>query len=203
MSLETDNHKAQAREQSEPFERTQPVPLAVLLMIAGLFAWAIFYIAISDFGESPAMGDQRTKSALSADASASTTTGAAIDGAQLFATHCVACHQATGLGIAGAFPPLAGSEWVAGSPHVLAKILLHGVEGNLTVLGKSYAAQMPAFKEKLNDSEIAAVLSHIRSQWGNNASPITTNVVADARKTTVDRVTPWKGDIELNALPKD
>jgi mono/diheme cytochrome c family protein len=200
MSLETDDHKAQAREQSEPFERTQPVPLAVLLMIAGLFTWAIFYIAISDVGDAPAIGDKRTMAALSADASVPNVKGEVVDGAQVFAEHCVACHQASGSGIAGAFPPLAGSEWVSGSPSVLVNILLHGIEGNLVVLGKPYAGQMPSFKEKLNDAKIAAVLTHIRAQWGNQASAIDEKTVAEIRAATAGRTSPYKGDKELAEL---
>lgn len=200
MSVDTNNNQAQAREQDEPFERTAPVPLVVLLMIAGLFAWAIFYIVTSDVSDAPALGDQRTIAALSADTSVANVQGAMVNGAQVFTEHCAACHQATGLGIAGAFPPLAGSEWVSGSSNVVVNILLHGIEGNLTVLGKSYAGQMPHFKEKLNDAKIAAVLTHIRAQWGNQASAIEEKTVATIRAATADRTSPYKGDKELAEL---
>jgi mono/diheme cytochrome c family protein len=201
MHSEIDEYKAQAREQREPFEGTRPVPKPILILIAVVLAWAIVYIAISNPKDAPELGDRRTLTALNGPAPA--VQGAAVDGAQVFAAQCVACHQATGLGIAGAFPPLAASEWVLGSPKVLAKILLHGIQGNLTVAGKPYAGQMPPFKEKLNDAEIAAVASHIRSQWGNSAAPLEAALVADARKATADRPGPWNGDADLNALPKD
>jgi mono/diheme cytochrome c family protein len=200
MPIETDEHKAQAREQGEPFERTQPVPLAVLLVIAGIFLWAIIYIANSDVGGAPAIGDQRTMAALSADASTSNVKGEVVDGAQVFAEHCVACHQGSGLGIAGAFPPLAGSEWVSSSPNVLVNILLHGIDGNLVVLGKPYAGQMPSFKEKLSDAKIAAVLSHIRSQWGNQAGLVDEKTVTEIRAATANRNTPYQGNKELAEL---
>ncbi len=201
MLPETEEHKAQAREQSEPFERIRPVPKIVLGLIAVLLTWAVYYIAASGPKDAPELGDRRTLTALGGPAPAAP--GATVDGAQVFAAQCVACHQASGQGIAGAFPPLVASEWVTGSPKVLAKILLHGIQGNLTVNGKIYAGQMPAFKEKLSDAEIAAVASHIRSQWGNSAPPLDAALVADARKATADRPGPWNGDAELNALPKD
>jgi mono/diheme cytochrome c family protein len=201
MLPETDEHQAQAREQGEPFERVRPVPTVVLGLIAVLLGWAVVYIASSGSKDAPELGDRRTLTALGGPMPA--VPGAAVDGAQAFTTHCVACHQATGLGIAGAFPPLANSEWVNDSAKVLAMILLHGIEGNLTVAGKSYAGQMPAFKEKLSDAEIAAVASHIRSQWGNGAPPLDAALVTATRQATADRTGPWKGDAELNALPKD
>jgi mono/diheme cytochrome c family protein len=185
MPIETDEHKAQAREQGEPFERTQPVPLAVLLVIAGIFLWAIIYIANSDVGGAPAIGDQRTIATLRADASVSNVKGEVVDGAQVFAEHCLACHQGSGLGIAGAFPPLAGSEWVSSSPNVLVNILLHGIDGNLVVLG---------------NAKIAAVLSHIRSQWGNQAEPVDEKTVTEIRAATANRNTPYQGNKELAEL---
>jgi mono/diheme cytochrome c family protein len=194
-------HRAQAREQVEPFERVTPIPKFVFALIAGVLVWAVAYIVLSSPKDAPELGDKRTLSALGGPAPAQA--GALVDGAQVFSANCAACHQATGLGIAGAFPPLAASEWVLGSPKVLTQILLHGVDGNLTVLGKTYAGQMPAFKEKLSDAEIAAVATHIRNQWGNSSAPVAAALVEEQRKATSDRSAPYKGDAELAALPKE
>ena len=197
----TAHHAAQNREQSEPFERTNPIPVSLYLLVVGLLMWSVYYIASSDLENAPELGDRRTLTSLSAPPAV--TSNSAINGAEIFAAHCAACHQATGLGIPGAFPALAGSEWVKGSPKVLAKIVLHGVQGSLTVAGKTFAGSMPAFRDKLVDAEIAAVLTHIRTQWSNEAGAIDINLVSDARKSTADRATPWNGDAELSALPKD
>ena len=62
-------------------------------------------------------------------------------GAEVFAT-CTACHQATGLGLPGAFPPLVGSEWVIGKPEVPIAIVLHGMQGEITVKGAKYDQMM-------------------------------------------------------------
>ena len=68
-----------------------------------------------------------------------------MDGKQVYTANCVACHQATGAGLPSVFPPLDDSEWVIGEPRVLANILLHGVDGELTVKGTAYKGAMPAF----------------------------------------------------------
>jgi cytochrome c6 len=81
----------------------------------------------------------------------------AADGKALFAKNCAACHQAKGQGIAGAFPPLAGSAFVQGATDDVAAVLLKGRGG------------MPDFSSAMNDEEIAAVLSFVRSSWGNKA----------------------------------
>ena len=123
-----------------------------------------------------------------------------VDGAAVYASRCVACHQATGAGLPGVFPPLAGSEWVVGKAHTLAAVVLHGVEGPLTVKGNTYNGVMPAFAAQLSDDELAALLTHIRSEWGNTAEPVTAEAVAAVREETAARTTPYNGDAELAAL---
>ena len=78
--------------------------------------------------------------------------------------NCMACHQRDGLGVAGNYPPLAGSEWVGGSPAVLSALLLHGLEGVVEVSGETYNQVMPKWSH-LTDEQIAAVLTFIRESW--------------------------------------
>lgn len=85
---------------------------------------------------------------------------AAPDGAALFAQNCSACHQANGEGIEGAFPKLQGNVFVQGDPKAVAATLLNGRGG------------MPAFKDQLKDDELSAIVSYVRSNWGNKAAPI-------------------------------
>ncbi|TXF90104.1 c-type cytochrome [Neolewinella aurantiaca] len=97
---------------------------------------------------------------------------------------CVTCHQETGKGLtASGFPPLKGSEWVKGDPEVLAKILLKGLIGPITVKGKDYPGQVPMtpYEDLLNDDEIAKVMTYVRNAFGNRASVITPGFVADVR----------------------
>jgi mono/diheme cytochrome c family protein len=120
-------------------------------------------------------------------------------------TACVACHQANGLGVPPAFPPLAGSEWVTGSEERLIRILLHGLEGPIEVKGQTYVGLMPAFGAggayNWNDQRIAEVLTYIRAEWGNAASPITAEQVTAIRTgAAAGRTKAWTAE-ELLALP--
>lgn len=117
---------------------------------------------------------------------------AAQNGAQLY-QRCATCHQATGAGMPGAFPPLAGSEWVTGKPDAAIRILLHGVQGEITVKGAKYNSMMPAYGtgQEMSDAEVAAVLTYVRSSWGNKAAPVTAAQVAAVRAATKSRKTSW------------
>ena len=81
---------------------------------------------------------------------------------------------------------LRGSEIVLGDPTTLVKILLHGLEGKLTVDGQTYNQVMPAAPVK-GDDEIAAVLTYVRSAWGNSAAAVDPALVAKVREETKGR----------------
>ena len=91
------------------------------------------------------------------------------DGKSLFNDNCSACHQVTGKGVKGAFPALAGSPLVQGDPKLLTTTVLNGRAG------------MPAFKDDLNDADLSAILTYVRSSWGNKAPPVKPADVAKAR----------------------
>jgi cytochrome c oxidase subunit 2 len=103
------------------------------------------------------------------------------EGKKVYDTRCASCHQPNGEGIPGAFPPIAGAEQVTGSAEEHAKIVLHGMNGAITVKGQSYNGVMPAWKDVLNDREIAAVLTYERNSWGNKAGLVTPDEVAKLR----------------------
>ena len=186
------------REHSDPDEKIRPLPWFFTMFLGAIGMWGAFYIATTPSGEASAYGDQRTVALLRPPVAAA---GAApaVDGKQLFGAKCAACHQASGLGVAGVFPPLAGAEWVLGSEKVLISILLHGVQGELEVKGNKYNGAMPAFGA-LADAELAAVLSYIRSDWGNQAAPVTAAAVAAQREATKDQTAVYAGGAALKAL---
>lgn len=132
----------------------------------------------------------------------STATVATADGAAVYNKLCIACHQATGLGLAGAFPPLAGSEWATGSKARVIRILLNGLGGPVEVEGATYNGAMPAWKAQLSHDEIAAVLTHVRSTWGNSADAVTAAEVAAVDQQVGSRVEPWTA-AELMKLGAD
>jgi mono/diheme cytochrome c family protein len=184
----------QAREQADPTERVQPIPLVVAAITLLVVVAGVLYILVSEPFGTPGLGDRRTL----ADLRPAAAEAGAVDGKQVFAGNCVACHQATGKGLPGVFPPLDGSEWVAGDERVVANILLHGVEGELTVAGNAFTGSMPSFQQ-LGDAELAAVASYVRSAWSNKAAPIKPEVFAAERKA---RTTPFKGGAELKSLAR-
>lgn len=184
------------REKLDPGEGMRPLPWVVTLLLGAMLMWGAFYIVVTPTGGLSSNGDQRTLSLLESNTASS---GASqIDGKQLYIGKCAACHQATGLGLAGVFPPLAASEWVVESPVTLTHILLHGIQGKMTVKGVSYQGLMPAWNT-LSDAEIAAVASYIRSDWGNNAAPITEDDVKKQRELTKARTAPYKNEEEIKS----
>ena len=133
----------QRRESPEPDESNRPLPWFLIMLLGAMATWGGFYIYSTPGGGDSRWGDQRTVSALRGQPRPPP--GATIDGAPIYAAKCVACHQATGQGVTGVFPPLAGSEWVVGSQTRLVQILLHGVSGEIVVKGNTYKGAMPAF----------------------------------------------------------
>ncbi len=113
------------------------------------------------------------------------------DGAAVFSGRCAACHQATAQGLPGVFPPLAGSEYVNGDPARVARLVLRGLSGPVTVKGATYNGAMPAWADQLKDAEVAAVLTYLRSHFGNDASAVTADLVARERAATASRTAPW------------
>ena len=200
--IDNDNdalNDAQKRENIDPSEEAEALPWFITMTIGALLMWSAIYIAETVMTASPEDGDNRAPQVLASNDCAATDK-VAIDGGAIFQGKCVACHQANGQGITGVFPPLAASEWVSGKPEVLANILLHGINGKLTVKGVAYNGQMPAFKDLLTDGEIAAVLTHIRSEWGNKSEAIDEKLITTVRDATKDRATSYNGDEELSKL---
>jgi glucose/arabinose dehydrogenase/mono/diheme cytochrome c family protein len=97
-------------------------------------------------------------------------------GELIYNQYCLSCHKQDGKGIAGTFPPLRGTKQVVGNKRELIRILLNGLSGPIKVNGKEYNQQMPAFNF-LSDTEIAEVLTYIRSEFDNKAAAITANEV--------------------------
>ena len=188
----TEHPRQQARENPEPHEATNPVPWIVVALAAAPLAFGVWYIA-----RAPLQGDAQWGDARSVDELRGRRGAAAADGAAIYAARCAACHQATGPGLPGVFPPLAGSEWVTGPDETLAAIVLHGVSGPLTVRGAAYDGAMPGFAAQLQDAELAAVLSFVRTQWGNAAPAVGAETVGRVRQATAARAAPFKGDAEL------
>lgn len=182
---------AYRREREEPMEKPNPIPIAFMVFAAVIVLWGISYFYLRT-GSITGAGDMRTPVAVATERS----TGGAVDGGAVYAANCAACHQASGSGIAGVFPPLNGSGWVRAKPAVPVQILLHGITGKISVKSQTYQGTMPSFSSLL-DSEIAAVVTYIRQSWSNNTSAVDAKFVAAQRKVTADRDGSWNGGVEI------
>jgi len=209
----TEVHAAVQREKPEPSADVTPMPLWLTGICAGAMVWAGTYFGIfhgglsanvyNEFESSPAvLFPQPTKAGVKTVA-AEAPQSLADMGKGIYA-NCVACHQASGTGVAGQFPPLAKSEWVTGSEKRLVAIMLKGMQGPITVLGAkgTYSGNMVAWEGTLSDKKIAAVTSYIRAQWGNSAPEISAAKVAAARKEFAGQKAQWT-EAELLQIPAD
>ncbi|EPR69059.1 DUF7133 domain-containing protein [Cyclobacterium qasimii] len=117
-------------------------------------------------------------------------------GRQHFLSTCSGCHGGKGEGVKRMGPPLNKSEWVTGNETQLAMILLHGLEGPISVSGIKYSSPdilpvMPSMAS-LDNGTIANILTYIRNEWDNKAKAVKSSTVADIRISTQGRVFPWK-----------
>jgi nitrite reductase (NO-forming) len=115
-------------------------------------------------------------------AAAAGATDLVAQGKQVFGSICAACHQATGSGIPGAFPPLAKSDFLAANPKRAINIVLHGFSGDVTVNGQHFNSTMPPFGPQLSDQEIAGALTYVLNSFGNPGGHISVEEVAAARR---------------------
>ena len=124
-------------------------------------------------------------------------------GKKIFAVRCASCHQTSGLGIAGQYPPLVDSKWATSDPGLIANIILKGLKGEILVNGETYgtnaAVNMAAVP--ITDREIANVTTYVRQAWGNNAPEILESEVSTFRNESKDQIDQWTGDQLIEMYP--
>ena len=171
--------------------RYRLLPIGILFTLSGLILFAGTYLNRYAAHYSPLVFNENGKPA----------TGEVVVkidpvalGKKQFEAVCITCHQATGMGVPGIYPPLAGSEWVNGPSKRVIEIVLYGLKGEIHVEDHTYgAAAMPVFGQvagsayNWNDDRIAAVLTYVRQEWGNKSGAITADEVAAVRKAVGDR----------------
>ena len=167
-------------------ETPAPVPTWAWVLCLLVAAWAMWFV-ISEYQQHAAtLAVSAPSSAAVATTTASSSTSGnkpewAALGAQLYGNYCSACHQLPGQGVPGVFPPLKGDPVViADDPTEHIRIVIQGLKDK-AINGVTYASPMPAFGSQLDDKQIAAVVNHERSSWGNKAPTITAQDVAAQR----------------------
>lgn len=199
-----DVHAQLMREKEEPHEGFSPVPIFLLFVFAALCFWGGVYLVENSGGYrwdaySPDFNPH-------ADAPKAEPKPLAEVGAKVFRNQCAQCHQGTGQGVPGVYPPLAGSEWVTGNDERLARILINGLNGPVEVAGSTYNGNMPAFGPNglnLKPREIAGVLTYIRAEWGNAAGEVTEEAILTYMDRDSARGTPWSAEELLADFPME
>jgi mono/diheme cytochrome c family protein len=182
-------HAAIQREKREP--RVGLEPLSIWLI--AVYGLAIFaggaYLGrysgnFSGDGLDPMMGPPQAKKGGPSNEAVTVAELTPHDrGKKIFAANCQTCHQANGEGVPGQYPPLAGSEFTNGGSRRMAMIVMKGLQGPVKVKGQNYGtAVMQPWDKTLTDQKIADVITYERSEWGNNASPVTAEQIAALRK---------------------
>lgn len=176
--------------------------------LAALFGAALIWAGIHVYNDAGAFsplvfepGD--TLAAVKARVPRSEAAALMNHGRRVFATYCAACHQSHGRGVLDQFPPLTQSEWVlASGANRLIRIVLHGLDGPVTVKGQEFNNPMLPWHDQLSDEDVAAVLTFIRGNkdWGHNATPVSAEQVGQIRSADADRASSWTAD-ELLSLP--
>ena len=101
-------------------------------------------------------------------------------GEAVYLQNCAACHQANGEGLAGAFPPLAQSDYLLGDREQVLTAALFGLSGPITVNGVDYNGVMPSMGY-LTDQELADAITYVFASWGNSGSSVSVDEVAALR----------------------
>ncbi len=92
-------------------------------------------------------------------------------GKEIYTENCADCHRLNGQGLPGTYPAHAGNPFVTGKPGPVITTVLKGRKGDL--------GEMPSWKDKLDDQQVAAVVTYIRHAWSNKAPGVTPIMVAE------------------------
>lgn len=197
-------HRAIRREPRDPIEGREPVPWFFTVAVALALFWGGWYLGRhgGEFGLATHVAlsgrDAGTIASVSAQTAAAVSDPVAAGG-RIYSNNCTSCHQTSGQGIPGTFPPLVGSDWVTGPSETLTRILLHGLQGPIGVAGLVYNGAMPAWKDLLKDEEIAAVATYLRQLGSNSAPPVSVEDVSTLRMLYAERTAMWTADELIQA----
>jgi mono/diheme cytochrome c family protein len=179
------HERALGRQHHEDGARYRLLPIGILFVLSGLVLFAGTYLNRYTGHYSALVFNENAKPSMNM---APKVDPLAVGRAQ-FKAVCITCHQESGLGLPGIYPPLAGSEWANGPADRVVRIVLYGLKGPVHVAGKEFSAtampvfgQVPGSAYNWSDEKIAAVLTFVRQEWGNKAPAITADEVSAIRK---------------------
>jgi mono/diheme cytochrome c family protein len=208
MNSEEKKRGAVSNPSSEPEDaipRTQnrPIPRWLFAVIGVGIFWSGAYLFSYSGGFAADVFDYKPKYGAQAAVAAGPPDPKVL-GKKLFSANCVTCHQANGQGQPGQFPPLAGSEFVVGdASNRLIAIVLKGLQGSVQVKGQAFNNAMQPWEGQYTDQQLAAILSYVRSDWGNNAPEIPPEAVKAMRDELKNRKDQWTMAELMQIPPKD
>ena len=199
-------HAQLLREKDEPTEGFSPIPIFLLFLFCALVFWGGIYLERNS--------GMFTAYAFDPDYKEPTLSEAPVvdytdpdwlfsHGEKRFNQNCATCHQTSGQGAPGVYPPLVDAQWALGSEERIINLVLYGLNGEITVKGNTYNGNMTAFGNHpsfRNDRDIAAVVSYVRNAWGNSASYVTAEQVSAVRAEQGERG-PWNASDLASVYP--
>ena len=114
-------------------------------------------------------------------------------GQQLFQQNCAACHQPNGQGLPGAFPPLAGSDFIAANPAAILEVTIKGRQGKIVVNGQEFSNTMPAMSY-LSDEDLSRIITFVLNSWNNPGGRVTSRQINEYRESTGLQARQAKGE---------
>ena len=202
-------HAAIQREKREPHAGLEPLSIWLIAIYGLTIFFGGAYLGrysgnFSGDGLDPLGGASRpNKKGGPTQNEGAVTMTATERGKKIFAANCATCHQMSGTGVAGQYPPLAGSEFVNGGTRRLGMIVLKGLQGPLNVKGVMYgSAVMQPWEKTLTDAKISDVLTFVRQEWGNTGGPVTPEGIAALRKELANHPNSFT-EPDLKAIPED
>jgi mono/diheme cytochrome c family protein len=208
MSLETNKPASVMLDDGEPQAGWSPAPILLVGLFALLMFWGFIYLENHGGGFSGQVYSPYENYAALDEAQPPHVVNPYKMGEKIFMQKCTACHQTTGLGVPGQFPPIAGSDWVnAKGPNRIIRAVINGLTGPIKVKDQAFNNTMvpwgtTAPPTGLSDEEISYVLTFIRQNtaWGNDASAVTPEQVKAIHDKIKTRDTAFTPD-ELLKLP--
>jgi mono/diheme cytochrome c family protein len=178
-----------------------PVPVWIFcVMLLMLFLGGVYFDEYSGWFNAQLYTPYTDANQLEAYQPVSGAAAILAQGKHTYDSICAACHGPDATGKPGTAPPLAGSEWVNAAGHNrLVEIPQLGLNGQVTVEGQSWNLAMAPMGAQLSDSDLAAVLTYIRSSWGNKGDAISPDDVKSVRGTIAGHPA-IAGDAGLKAI---
>jgi mono/diheme cytochrome c family protein len=190
---------------AEPTAARSHLPMWILVVtLLLLYVGGIYFDRHSGWFDGQVYSPYKNAAELEAYQPKSGAAAARAQGKKVYEQICGTCHGTDGMGKPGQAPPLAGSDWVITKGHSrLAHIPLLGLNGPVMVKGEpmNFPSGMAAMGAALSDSDLAAVLTYIRSSWGNKAGEVTADDIKAVRASMGGNTQPMSAD-QMMKMPE-